>query len=123
MNTIIYICGIYSFLFGVFHILFWKFFNWKTELQKLTLPNRAIMQILNLRLIYFFFFVAFICFSFPTALHTTELGKVFLIGNSIFWLGRTIEQFLFLRINNIKVHILTFLFVIGIALFVLPLIL
>lgn len=123
MNTIIYICGIYSFLFGVFHILFWKFFNWKTELQKLTLPNRAIMQILNLRLIYFFFFVAFICFSLPTELHTTELGKVFLIGNSIFWLGRTIEQFVFLRINHIKVHILTFLFIIGIALFALPLIL
>lgn len=123
MNTIIYICGIYSFLFGVFHILFWKFFNWKTALQKLTLPNRAIMQILNLRLIYYFFFVAFICFSFPTELHTTELGKVFLIGNSIFWFGRTIEQFVFLQINPIKVHILTFLFVLGIALFALPLIL
>ena len=114
MNTIIYICGIYSFLFGVFHILFWKFFNWKTELQKLTL---------NLRLIYYFFFVSFICFVFPNELYRTELGKAFLIGNSIFWLGRTIEQFVFLRINHIKLHILTFLFVIGIALFALPLIL
>ena len=81
------------------------------------------MQILNLRIIYYFFFVTFICFVFPTELHSTGLGKVFMAGNSIFWIGRTIEQIVFLRVNHIKVHILTCLFVIGILLFALPLML
>lgn len=122
MDTLVHICGIYMLLFGVFHILFWKFFNWKSELKKLSLSNRAIMQILNLRIIYYFFFVAFVCFVFPNELYTTNLGKVFLAGNSIFWIGRAIEQFVFLRVNHLEVHVLTFLFIIGIILFALPLV-
>tara|TARA_R110000868_G_scaffold411745_1_gene708505 strand:- start:184 stop:564 length:381 start_codon:yes stop_codon:yes gene_type:complete len=123
MTTVIYICGLYSFLFGVFHILFWLFFNWKTELQVLSVANRAIMQILNLRLIYYFFFVAILCFIYPIELYTSSLGKAFLAGNALFWLGRTVEQFIFLKINHWKVHVLTCLFTVGIVLFTIPLIL
>eukprot|EP01132_Coremiostelium_polycephalum_P016829 gene16829-20198_t len=44
--------GAYAFSFAVFHTLFWHLFKWKSELKKLSYANRAIMQILNLRLIY-----------------------------------------------------------------------
>ena len=120
MRTILFICGIYSVLFAISHILFWKLFNWKKELRKLSFTNKAIVQILNTRIIYFFLFVAFICFKYPDELSTSNLGKAFLIGISLFWLGRTIEQLVFFKVNNKYVHILTIIFLLGTLLFALP---
>jgi hypothetical protein len=46
---------------------------------------------------------------------------VFLGGFSLFWLGRFVEQFVFLRkINHWAVHVLTGLFLLGSVLFALP---
>lgn len=115
-----YGCGFYAVGFAIFHLFFWKIFNWKKDLKSLTLANRAIIQIANLRLIYFFLFVASICFVFPQELVASKLGNWFMIGISLFCLGRTIEQFIFLWINNTMVHVLTLLFIIGAILFALP---
>jgi hypothetical protein len=121
MKTIIFLCGLYSIAFAIFHILFWRLFNWKKELEKLNFANRGILQILNTRIIYFFLFVAYICFVYPDELLSSNLGKTFLTGISLFWLGRTIEQFVFFKEKNRYVHILTAIFVIGTILFALPL--
>jgi hypothetical protein len=121
MNTIILLCGLYNIGFAIFHIAFWKIFHWDNELKKLSFANKGIMQILNVQMIYYWVFVAIACFAFPTELLTTKFGNFFLIGNSIFWLLRTIQQFIFLRANHIAIHILTFIFMIGALLFALPL--
>ncbi len=120
MISWVLVCGVFSILFGVFHLLFWRLFDWKQQLQKLSVPNRAIMQILNLCLTYVFFFIGFLCLAFPQELVETNLGKAFMIGCSLFWLARTVEQFIFLRINNIKVHLLTALFIVGTIIFMIP---
>ncbi|WP_018622993.1 hypothetical protein [Spirosoma luteum] len=120
MNILVYLCGIYSLGFAIFHLFFWRLFDWKNELKKLSLANRAILQIANIRLIYICMLVAFLCFCFPTDLTTTTLGKTFLGGMSLFWFGRTVEQFIFLRINKTFVHVLTALFIIGAIIFALP---
>jgi hypothetical protein len=120
-KIVIYVCGIYTFGFAIFHVLFWRLFDWKNDLKKLSIANRAIIQIANLRLIYFFLFVGIICFAFPATLRGTIFGQFFLAGISLFWLGRMIEQFVFLRIRNRMVHILTFIFAAGTILFALPL--
>lgn len=78
------------------------------------------MQILNVQIIYYFVFVAFICFFFPEELASTSLGKIFLGGNSLFWLTRTIQQFIFLRARDFRIHILTIIFAIGAILFAVP---
>jgi hypothetical protein len=119
-KVLIYSCGIYAVGFAIFHLFFWKIFDWKNDLKKLKLVNRAIIQIANLRLIYFFLFVACICFVFPQDLVETRFGNWFMIGISLFCLGRTIEQFIFLGINHKMVHFLTFLFIVGTILFALP---
>ena len=49
------------------------------------------------------------------------MGHAVLLGMSAFWVGRSVEQFVFLRINHPGVHALTALFVIGAVLFALPL--
>jgi hypothetical protein len=50
----------------------------------------------------------------------TKLGKVFLLSCSLFWLIRTVQQFIFLKANHYVIHILTIIFIIGTILFALP---
>jgi hypothetical protein len=119
----IFLGGIHSLGFVAFHILFWRIFRWHTELAKTNLATRAIIQILNLRLIYLFLLMAFICFFYAKDLINSDLGKIILIGFSLFWLGRTIEQFIFLRINNQMIHLLTFFFILGTIIFLMPILL
>ncbi|WP_407352487.1 hypothetical protein [Luteimonas sp. R10] len=120
-ETLILLCGLHSLGFALFHLAFWKLFGWKHELRKIGLPTRAIVQILNLRLIYVFAGIAAICFLFPSELHATPLGRALLLFMALFWVGRTIEQFVFLRVNHPLVHALTASFVLGAILFALPL--
>jgi len=120
MKTIVYICGIYSLAFAFFHIGFWKIFKWNDDLRKLTFANKGIMQILNVQIIYYFLFVTFLCIAFPTELSSTKLGNAFLLSCSLFWLIRTIQQFIFLKKNNLIINILTVLFIAGTVLFALP---
>ena len=123
MKTILLMCGLYNIGFALFHFGFWKIFEWNKDLKKLSFANKAIMQILNIQICYYFLFTAFICFAFPNELLTTKLGNCFLIGCSLFWLIRTLQQFVFLRANHYKIHILTFIFLIGTVLFSLPVLL
>ncbi|MEP7323051.1 MAG: hypothetical protein ABI761_14095 [Saprospiraceae bacterium] len=120
-HFIIQIAGFYCIGLSVFHILFWRLFDWKRDLKKVSLANRAILQIANIQLIYFFLLVASICFVFTDELYQTALGKFFMLGMSMFWLVRTIQQFIFLRINHWAVNLLTIVFLFGCLIFALPL--
>lgn len=117
METVIVLCGIYNLLFGVFHLFFWKFFGWKKELKNVSKVNSGIMQILNIQIIVFFFVVGFICLTYPQEILQTKLGFAFLVGNFIFWLVRTVNQFIFLKINDFRIHFLTGVFILGMILF------
>jgi magnesium-transporting ATPase (P-type) len=72
----IYICGVHSLLFAVFHMAFWRLFKWRTQLRKMSHVNRAIMQVLNTRLIFIFLLFAFLCFAFPRELYTTSFPQL-----------------------------------------------
>ncbi|MDV4102180.1 hypothetical protein CMT19_14130 [Elizabethkingia anophelis] len=120
MKSIIYICGIYNLLFALFHLGFWKIFRWNKDLNKMSFANKGIMQILNIQIVYYFLFVSLICFIYPNKLLNTQLGRIFLTGNSLFWLIRTIQQFIFLRAKHYIIHILTIIFIFGTILFALP---
>ncbi len=120
MKTIILLGGLYNMSFAIFHILFWKIFNWRSDLKNLSFANRAIMQILNVQIIVYFVFTGVVCFVFPTELLQTKLGTYFLGGTSLFWFVRTIQQFVFLNVNHSKIHMLTLIFLIGTILFALP---
>lgn len=121
MKIVIYSCGLYSLAFACFHIGFWKIFKWKSELKKISFANKAIIQILNVQIIYYLFFVTFLCFAFPEELMNSKLGNILLGATSIFWFIRTIQQFIFLRARHYKIHILTIIFLVGTILFALPL--
>jgi hypothetical protein len=121
-NFFLYLCGGYNLAFAVFHIFFWKIFNWKEDLKRVSIANRAIIQILNLRLIYFFLLMAIIYFFYTDELMNTSLGFSLLIGFLFFWIGRTIEQFIFLRIKSSMVTALTLIFFTGVIIHLLPIV-
>jgi hypothetical protein len=120
MKTLIYIGGVYCLAFAVFHLAFWKLFDWKNELPKLKSVNRGVMQVLNIRLTYVFFVVAFLSFFFADELINTKLGNVILGSISIFALMRAIEQLIFWRIEKFGIAFF-FVLLIGAGIFAAPL--
>jgi hypothetical protein len=115
------LCGLHSLAFAVFHLAFWRLFDWPRSLAAAGYANRAIIQIANLRLVYLFAGVALMCFALPQELAGTRLGRALLGFMALFWVGRTIEQFVFLRRAPAWTHGLTAAFVAGAVLFALPL--
>lgn len=120
MKNLIYIGGIYCLIFAIFHLAFWKLFDWKNELPKLKSVNRGVMQVLNLRLTYVFIVVAFISFFFADDLINTKLGNVILGSISIFALMRAIEQLIFWKIEKIGIAFF-FVLLFGAGIFAIPL--
>ena len=120
-ETLLYLCGVHSLGFAAFHLAFWKLFDWPAALRQTNIATRAVAQILNLRLIYVFLGMALLCFWLPAELLGTRLGHAVLAGMSLFWIGRTLEQFVFLRYNTALIHGLTASFVLGAAFWAAPL--
>lgn len=118
---VLYLCAMHSFAFAAFHAGFWRLFGWPDALARSGAPTRAITQILNLRLIHVFAGIGLLCCLYPDELAGTPLGRAVLALMATFWIARTIEQFVFVRIDHPLVHVLTASFVLGAALFAWPL--
>lgn len=120
MKTLLFIGGIYHLAFAAFHVLFWKLFRWKDDLSSLTVINRGVMQILNLRLIFVFLVFAYVSFFHSTELLTTGVGKVLLLANALFWLGRAIEQIFFFGLRKTVSIMMFAIFLVGAAIYIYP---
>ncbi len=121
ITTWIYLGGLHSLGFALFHTAFWRLFGWPRTLQSTTLANRAVLQIANAQLVFLFLAVAAICFLHADALVATPLGRACLLGLSLFWLVRLLTQFVWLRIDRPLVHVLSVLFALGAIVFAMPL--
>jgi len=119
-RVLLLLCAAHSFGFAAFHLGFWKVFAWREELPRMSVANRAILQISNLRLIYVFLGVGALCLTFPEELVQTALGNAFLLGMAGFWLGRLIEQFVLLPYHRLAIHALSALFALGVVVFAWP---
>lgn len=124
MNTEYYVIigGVHSLLFAIFHLLFWKLFDWKRDLNRVSKVNKAIFQIINIRLIFIFLFTGINCIMYPNELINSLIGRIFLFGGFLFWTGRAIEQIVFFKFESFRVNIFTFIFLIGAVLFLIPII-
>jgi len=117
----ILIGGFYNLGFVVFHLMFWKIFQWKKDLSSLTFINRSVMQILNLCLTFVFLVMAYVSFFHTPELVQTNLGRMLLIGFSLFWFLRMIEQVIFFGMRNRVSVILVVIFFFGSIIYMIPL--
>jgi hypothetical protein len=83
MEALIKLGGIYNIVLVVFHLLFWRIFNWEVDLRSLTLLNRAIMQVVNLSLTFVFVIFAYIFMIVTTSnMKSSDLGKGFVLKDA-----------------------------------------
>ncbi len=120
MELLIKAGGIYNIVIVIFHLLFWRIFNWKEDLRSLSFLNRAIMQVLNLSLTF-----AFVIFSYISLVHTkelisTSLGQSLLGFIALFWLARSVEQVVFFKLKNWRSIAFLGFFLVGTVLYAVP---
>jgi hypothetical protein len=111
--TLLYLCGIYNIILVVFHLLFWKIFNWRITLEKGTKASKALIQIMNIQLIYLFIVMSFVYLFYTKELIQSEIGNTVLFGYAGFWIVRFLQQFVFLKQKGKFVIGLTVLFFVG----------
>lgn len=102
---------------ALFHLAFWRLFQWKTELAKLHPTNRGVVQVLNVMLSFFFVFMAAMQLIWAHELPTIGPGRMLLAGMTLFWSVRAVLQFVFWRTLPLRINLVFgALFAIGAAL-------
>lgn len=119
-ESVILVGGIYNLAFALFHLMFWKLFHWGDDLASLSVINRAVMQILNLCLIFVFLIFGYISIFHTTSLATTDIGASLLLLISVFWLLRAIEQIVFFGLKKKGSIAFFIVFVIGSMIYFYP---
>ena len=109
--------AIYHIAFVVFHLLFWKLFDWVEDLKKLSFTNKAVMQIMNLRLIFVFLVFAYVSYFNGSELLSTKLGLTMTASIALFWGFRSAEQIFYFGVKNIASNLLFLIFVFGSVLY------
>ena len=120
METLIKTGGFYTIGLVIFHLLFWHIFNWKHELKQVSLLNRAIMQVLNISLIFAFIIFTYISLVHTDDLLTSALGHSLLVLMALFWLARAIQQIVFFKLRHWASWAFLLLFLSGAALYAIP---
>ena len=93
MDIHLRIIGIALIILGILHVVFPWYFNWKTELERLSLVNRQIMQVHTFFIALVVLLMGALCLVAPTELLQTPLGQVLSFGLAIFWTARLVIQF------------------------------
>ena len=112
--------GVFCLGFAVFHLFFWRLFRWKEDLASLTAINRAVMQIMNLCLLFIFLAMAYVSFFHTPEMASTGLGRTLLVAFSLLWLLRAVEQVIFFGIRNRLSVAFTLIFLLGSLIYALP---
>ena len=94
--------GVASLGWLIFHLCFWRLFEWKTQLSRLSELNRSVMQVLNLCLSFVFAVFAAASLLYADDLLKPGLGRLWLAGMGLFWLLRLIEQPLFFGVSRVS---------------------
>lgn len=96
----LYAGGVFHVAFALFHLGFWRLFDWREQLPRLGFVNRQVVQILNLCLTFIFLAFAWVSFVHADALLDSDLGATLLAIIALFWLLRAVEQAWFFGLSN-----------------------
>ena len=112
--------GLFNLGFTIFHLFFWRLFDWKKDLAHLTPVNRSVMQILNLCLTFMIFLMAYLSLFLPQEMLTTRLGSILLIAFALFWFLRMLEQIFVFEVKSRLSLFFTLIFLVGSLFYVVP---
>ena len=87
------IIGLLLCVLALAHVAFPRYFNWKTEMQTLSLINRQMMIVHTFFLALTVFLMGLLCFTSSKELINTRLGQTIALGFAIFWSIRLLIQF------------------------------
>ena len=93
MDNHLSIIGISLVILGLLHIILPWYFNWETELSRLSLVNRQVMQVHTFFIALIVLLMGILCLLAPRQLLETELGHLISFGLAIFWTTRLVIQF------------------------------
>jgi hypothetical protein len=97
MNTkrLVQIGGGINLFFVVFHLSFWKLFNWQQSLTMMNAEDRALIQVLNIHTTYVLAVFAILSFVFSNEMSATKLGRMVGISIAGFWILRAVNEVVF----------------------------
>ena len=75
------------------HVIFPRYFNWKTELSSLSLMNRQMMYIHMFFIALVVMLMGVLCLTYPEELLFTSFGQKISLGLGAFWIIRLFVQF------------------------------
>lgn len=87
------IIGLLLCVLALAHVAFPRYFNWKTEMQTLSLINRQMMIVHTFFIALTVFLMGLLCFTSSKELINTRLGQTIALGFAIFWSIRLLIQF------------------------------
>ncbi|MDH5445528.1 MAG: hypothetical protein OEY52_08210 [Gammaproteobacteria bacterium] len=112
--------GVYNILLVIFHLMFWKLFDWEKDLRSLRFLNRAIIQVLNISLTLVFVIFAYLSLWHTQELLSTRLGNHLIFLISLFWLARAIQQPVFFKLQHWGSWGFMVFFLVGSAIYFIP---
>ena len=93
MEIYLKVAGIMLIVLGIVHIAFPKRFNWKDELQPLSLINKQMMVVHTFFIALTVFMMGVLSLFYSAELVSTPFGRVVSLGFAIFWFIRLVFQF------------------------------
>lgn len=93
MEIHIEIIGVLMIILAHVHIIFPKYFNWKTELKPLSLINRQMMTVHTFFIALFVLLIGLLCLTSAKDLIETRLGNTICTGLALFFTIRLFFQF------------------------------
>ncbi|HEX7262111.1 MAG TPA: hypothetical protein VF258_09875 [Luteolibacter sp.] len=87
------IIGVQLIVLALLHIAFPRYFNWRNELQAVSLITRQILHVHTFFIALTVFLMGLLCLTSSRELTTTVLGRRIALGFFIFWSCRLFLQF------------------------------
>jgi hypothetical protein len=94
MELQVKICGVFMILLALMHVVLPRYFQWKQQLQSLTIITRQIMYVHTFFIAFVVLLMGLLCITSATDLLSTNLGRTICTGLFSFWFTRLVFQFL-----------------------------
>jgi hypothetical protein len=99
-KKLLIIGGVLNAVLALFHMLFWKLFNWPESLRTISADNQAIMQVLAIHGTYVVALFAVLSLVFTRDLLMTRLGRIITLSIAGFYYLRCLNEFIFWDITD-----------------------